>query len=96
MVGYQDMLETHAAFVDGLKFKGGSASLMPKSFLKEIAQMAHQHGLYLSTGGWAEHVLQKGPSAFKQYIQVNLLGNQNFVFLHLGSIIYMFRSVSFF
>ena len=67
---YQDMLEKNATFVDGIKFKGGLASLMPESFLKEIANMAHQHGLYLSTGGWAEHVLQRGPSAFKQYIQV--------------------------
>lgn len=65
----QDILETNGHFIDGLKFKGGSTSLMPKSFLKEIADMAHQHGIYVSTGGWAEHVLQRGPSAFKQYVQ---------------------------
>lgn len=65
----QDILEANAHFIDGLKFKGGSASLMPKSFLKEIADMAHQHGIYMSTGGWAEHLLMKGPSAFKQYVQ---------------------------
>ncbi|KAI5083127.1 hypothetical protein GOP47_0002870 [Adiantum capillus-veneris] len=65
----QDILETNEQFIDGLKFKGGSASLMPKSFLKEIADMAHQHGMYMSTGGWAEHMLMKGPSAFKQYVQ---------------------------
>ena len=77
---YQDMLEKNATFIDGIKFKGGLASLMPKSFLKEIAHMAHQHGLYLSTGGWAEHVLQRGPSAFKQYIQVTTGKSEVFSF----------------
>lgn len=65
----QDILETSGHFIDGLKFKGGSTSLMPKSFLKEIADMVHQHGIYMSTGGWAEHLLSRGPSAFKEYVQ---------------------------
>lgn len=65
----QDILETSGHFIDGLKFKGGSTSLMPKGFLKEITRMAHEHGVYVSTGGWAEHVLLKGPSMFKQYVQ---------------------------
>ncbi|MCO5574094.1 hypothetical protein L7F22_027871 [Adiantum nelumboides] len=48
----QDILEANGHFIDGLKFKGGSASLMPKYCLKEIADMVH----------WAEHLLMKGPS----------------------------------
>lgn len=65
----QDILETKGHFIDGLKFKGGSTSLMPRGFLKEIIGIAHQHAVYVSTGGWAEHVLAKGPSVFKQYVQ---------------------------
>lgn len=57
-------------FVDGLKFSGGSHSLMPKSFIKEVIDMAHQHDVYVSTGDWAEHLHRKGPSAFKEYIEV--------------------------
>ena len=59
-------------FVDGLKFSGGSHSLMPKSLIKEVIDMAHQHNVYVSTGDWAEHLLRKGPSAFQEYLQVSL------------------------
>lgn len=59
--------------MDGLKFSGGSDSLVPKSFVKEVIDMAHQHDIYVSTGDWAEHMLRKGPSAFKQYLEVREL-----------------------
>ncbi|OMO76689.1 (2R)-phospho-3-sulfolactate synthase, ComA [Corchorus capsularis] len=65
----QDIFESMGQFVDGLKFSGGSHSLMPKSFLKQVIDMAHQHNVYVSTGDWAEHVLRKGPSAFKDYVE---------------------------
>lgn len=65
----QDIFESMAPFVDGLKFSGGSHSLMPKSFIKEITDIAHEHNVYVSTGDWAEHLLRQGPSAFKEYVQ---------------------------
>eukprot|EP00262_Sarcandra_glabra_P010505 TRINITY_DN25797_c0_g1_i1.p1 TRINITY_DN25797_c0_g1~~TRINITY_DN25797_c0_g1_i1.p1 ORF type:complete len:287 (+),score=50.88 TRINITY_DN25797_c0_g1_i1:132-992(+) len=65
----QDILESMGPFVDGLKFSGGSHSLMPKSFIKEITDMAHRHDVYVSTGDWAEHLLHKGPTAFKDYVE---------------------------
>lgn len=65
----QDIFESMGPFVDGLKFSGGSHSLMPKSFIKEITDIAHQHNVYVSTGDWAEHLLRRGPSAFKEYVQ---------------------------
>ncbi|KAL5579173.1 hypothetical protein UlMin_011615 [Ulmus minor] len=65
----QDIFESMGQFVDGLKFCGGSHSLMPKSFVKEVIDMAHQHDVYVSTGDWAEHLRGKGPSAFKEYIE---------------------------
>lgn len=58
-------------FVDGLKFAGGSHSLMPKNFIKEVTDMAHKHDVYVSTGDWAEHLRGKGPSAFKEYVEVS-------------------------
>lgn len=57
-------------FVDGLKFSGGSHSLMPNDFIKEITDLAHKHNIYVSTGDWAEHLLRKGSSSFKQYVEV--------------------------
>ncbi|MBO8589709.1 phosphosulfolactate synthase, partial [Staphylococcus aureus] len=65
----QDILESTGQFVDGLKFTGGSHSLMPKTFIKEITDMAHRHDVYVSTGDWAEHLLHEGPAAFKHYVE---------------------------
>ncbi|GAV74990.1 LOW QUALITY PROTEIN: ComA domain-containing protein, partial [Cephalotus follicularis] len=65
----QDIFECMGQFVDGLKFSGGSDSLMPKSYIKQVIDMAHQHHVYVSTGDWAEHLLRKGPSSFKDYVE---------------------------
>ncbi|KAI3957167.1 hypothetical protein MKW98_002794 [Papaver atlanticum] len=65
----QDILEYKGHFVDGLKFCGGSHSMMTKVFIKQITEMAHKHNVYVSTGDWAEHLLRQGPSAFKDYVQ---------------------------
>ncbi|XP_020584414.1 protein HEAT-STRESS-ASSOCIATED 32 [Phalaenopsis equestris] len=65
----QDILESIGEFVDGLKFSGGSHSLLPKTYVKEITDLAHRHGVYVSTGDWAEHLLRKGPASFKQYVE---------------------------
>lgn len=62
-------------FVDGLKFSGGSHSLLPKSFIKEMIAIAHNHNVYVSTGDWAEHLTKQGPSAFKEYVEVRGIDN---------------------
>lgn len=66
----QDTLETMGNYVDGLKFSGGCFSLMPRAAIKQMTSLAHEHGVYVSSSGWAEHVLHKGPRIFKQYVQV--------------------------
>lgn len=53
----QDVLETFGHHIDGLKFSGGGFSLMPEQPLREMIELAHQHGVYVSTGGWIEHIL---------------------------------------
>ncbi|KAL3522100.1 hypothetical protein ACH5RR_014934 [Cinchona calisaya] len=65
----EDIFETMGQFVDGLKFTGGSHSLLPKTYIREVTEMAHKHNIYVSTGDWAEHILRKGPPAFKEYIE---------------------------
>ncbi|KAJ6540710.1 hypothetical protein B0H19DRAFT_1213013 [Mycena capillaripes] len=52
-----DVLETMGHHVDGLKFAGGSFSLFPEPALRQLLDLAHAHGVYVSTGGWIEHVL---------------------------------------
>lgn len=66
----QDVLETMGHHIDGLKFAGGSFSLFPEDKLRELIDLAHDHGVYVSTGGWIEHVLlQSDPStAIPRYL----------------------------
>jgi phosphosulfolactate synthase (CoM biosynthesis protein A) len=65
----QDILETMGAYVDVLKFAGGSFSLMPRAALKELLDLCHRYDVLVSTGGFIEHVLTQGPDAVKRYIQ---------------------------
>lgn len=67
----QDIFESMGDYVDGLKFSGGSDSLMPKAFIKQVIDTAHHHHVYVSTGDWAEHIIHKGPSGFKDYVEVS-------------------------
>jgi phosphosulfolactate synthase (CoM biosynthesis protein A) len=67
-----DVLETMGPHVDGLKFAGGSFSLFPRAELRKLIDLAHEHDVYVSTGGWMEHVLtQSDPVAsVDKYLQV--------------------------
>jgi phosphosulfolactate synthase (CoM biosynthesis protein A) len=65
----QDLLETMGAYVDGLKFAGGSFALMPHETVKELIDLCHAHNVLVSTGGFIEYVLTQGPEAVRSYIQ---------------------------
>ena len=65
----QDILETMGAYIDVLKFAGGSFSLMPRPAVKELLDICHTHDVLVSTGGFIEHVLTQGPEAVDLYIQ---------------------------
>ena len=64
-----DILETMGEYVDSLKFAGGSFTLMPRSALKEIIDLAHYHDVLVSTGGFLEHVLTQGAGPVDAYIE---------------------------
>ncbi|MBI4460937.1 MAG: phosphosulfolactate synthase [Acidobacteria bacterium] len=64
----QDVLETMGAYVDSLKFAGGSFSLMPRQQVGELVELAHQHDVLVSTGGFIEYVLTQGAAAVERYI----------------------------
>ena len=46
-----DLFETVGAWIDGIKYAGGSFALMPPEAVKSINKLAHEHGVYVSTGG---------------------------------------------
>ncbi|KAJ5664739.1 Aldolase-type TIM barrel [Penicillium macrosclerotiorum] len=57
--------------IDGLKFAGGSFTLFQERALRELIDLAHEHGVYISTGGWAEHLLAHPDpnTVFDRYLQ---------------------------
>lgn len=65
----EDVLETMGAYIDVLKFAGGSFSLMPRKALKELLDLCHRYDVLISTGGFIEHVLTLGPEAVNWYIE---------------------------
>jgi len=70
-----DVLESMGDSIDSLKFAGGSFSLMPPMYVKELIDLAHAHGVLVSTGGFMEFVLTRGKEAVNQYITAcKLLG----------------------
>jgi phosphosulfolactate synthase (CoM biosynthesis protein A) len=65
----QDILETMGAYVDALKFAGGSFSLMPRLRVKELIELCHAHEVLVDTGGFMEYVLTQGREAVDMYIR---------------------------
>src|SRR5438477_6403224 len=65
----EDLLETMGAYVDALKFAGGSFALMPRRAVEELIDLAHRHQVEVSTGGFIEYVLTQGPAAVENYLR---------------------------
>src|SRR5438874_7423821 len=53
----EDLFETMGAYVDSLKFAGGSFTLMPERAVQDIIELCHEHEVLVSTGGLVERVL---------------------------------------
>src|SRR5437867_1763018 len=64
----EDLLETMGAYVDSLKFAGGSFALMTRKRVRELIELADRFQVEVSTGGFIEHVLTRGASAVAKYI----------------------------
>src|SRR5919201_3131907 len=64
----EDLLETMGAYVDSLKFAGGSFALMPGPVVRELIELCHAHDVAVSTGGFIERVLAQDSHAVDRYI----------------------------
>jgi phosphosulfolactate synthase (CoM biosynthesis protein A) len=64
-----DLLDMMGAYVDSLKFAGGSFALMPRKSVKQLIEVAHQHDVLVSTGGFIERVLAREPESVERYIR---------------------------
>lgn len=64
----EDVFETMGAWVDTLKFSGGSFALMPRETIRGIIELCHRFDVRVSTGGFIETVLARGPEAVERYL----------------------------
>src|SRR5947199_447193 len=64
----EDLFETMGAYVDSLKFAGGSFTLMPEQAVRELIEVCHKHDVLVSTGGFIERVLAQGHQAAQKYV----------------------------
>ncbi len=64
----EDLFEMMGAYVDSLKFAGGSFTLMPEQAVREIIDLCHKHDVLVSTGGFIERVLAQGGDAVRRYV----------------------------
>jgi phosphosulfolactate synthase (CoM biosynthesis protein A) len=64
----EDLFEMMAAYVDSLKFAGGSFALMPERAVRDIIELCHKHDVLVSTGGFIERVFVQGGEAVRKYV----------------------------
>jgi len=62
------LLDDWGEYVDGLKFAGGSFSLLDEGRLRGYIEVCHSHNVFVDTGGWIERVLLDGEEAVDRYI----------------------------
>lgn len=64
-----DVFDVAGQWVDGIKWAGGSFSLVPRDEVRKFSDIAHKHDAYVSSGGWIETVLRYGPDAVAKYLK---------------------------
>jgi len=64
----KDLLETMGAWVDTLKYAGGSFALMPRESVRALNELCHDHDVEVSTGGFLEYVLAQRGDAVERYL----------------------------
>ncbi|MFB9777601.1 phosphosulfolactate synthase [Brevibacterium otitidis] len=65
----QDVFDVAGQWVDGIKWAGGSFSLVPTEQVRKFSDIAHENDAYVSSGGWIETVLRYGDDAVDQYLK---------------------------
>ncbi len=64
-----DLLEAMGAYVDTLKYAGGSFALMPRQAVRALNDVCHEHDVDVSTGGFLEYVLAQRGDAVARYLE---------------------------
>ena len=65
----RELLAGMGEHIDGFKYAGGSFALMPADHVRAFNRICHDHGVYVSTGGWIENILARAPTHVDDYIE---------------------------
>lgn len=65
----EDLFEMMGAWIDTLKYAGGSFTLMPRESVRALNDLCHEHDVEVSTGGFLEHVLTRRGDAVERYLE---------------------------
>jgi phosphosulfolactate synthase (CoM biosynthesis protein A) len=65
----EGLLEDWGEYIDGYKFAGGSQRLLSRETVRRIIALCHDHGVYVSTGGFVERVILQGSEAVDRYLE---------------------------
>jgi phosphosulfolactate synthase (CoM biosynthesis protein A) len=65
----EDLFETMGAYVDTLKYAGGSFALMPREAVRTLNDLCHEHDVEVSTGGFLEYVFTQRGDAVARYLE---------------------------
>lgn len=65
----KDLLSTWGYYIDGFKFAGGVQALLDFKTVKAFTETAHEHGVYVNTGGFIERIVIQDPKNIDRYLQ---------------------------
>lgn len=63
-----DLLETWGYYIDGFKFAGGTQALLDARRVKDFTDIAHEHQVYVNTGGFIERIAIQDPKNIDAYL----------------------------
>ncbi|KTD23486.1 phosphosulfolactate synthase [Legionella lansingensis] len=66
---FKELLSTWGYYIDGLKFAGGVQALLAPTTVKEFTQLAHEHSVYVNTGGFIERIVIQDPKNVDHYLR---------------------------
>jgi phosphosulfolactate synthase (CoM biosynthesis protein A) len=64
----EDLFDTMGAYIDTLKYAGGSFALMPREAVRALNTLCHEREVEVSTGGFLESVLAQRGDAVARYL----------------------------
>ncbi len=62
------LLDTWGYYIDGFKFAGGIQSLLSPDIVKSFTDTAHDHGVYVNTGGFIERIVIQDTQNIDKYL----------------------------